>query len=226
MFGTLYIIATPIGNLEDITLRALRILKEVDVVVCEDTRVTRKLLSHYDISKPTQALHQHSRKQSIERALQVLAQGKDVAYATDAGTPGVSDPGPYLVASVRERFGDDISIVPIPGSSAVTALASIASFPMDEFCFFGYPPHKKGRKTFFGRVAACEVPALLFESPHRIQKTMRELRDAAGETTQAIIGRELTKKFETVYRGTLGELCETIEKEKPRGEYVVLIERV
>ena len=162
MQGILYIVATPIGNLEDITLRALRVLKETDMVLAEDTRVTKKLLSHYRIEKPLLSYRQHSGGGAVERILGMLKQGKKLALVTDAGTPGIADPGNKLVEEAIGRLGDRVCVVPIPGPSAVTALASVAGIPMDRFCFFGYPPAKKGRKKFFGEVANSKYPVVLY----------------------------------------------------------------
>lgn len=219
-----YIVATPIGNLEDITLRALRVLRKADVVFAEDTRVTRKLLAHYDIHKPIIAFHEYSKPREIERLLEILASGKSAALVTCAGTPGISDPGPRLIHAVLERFGEEIAIVPIPGPSAVAAIASLSAVPMDEFHFFGYPPVKKGRKTFFQDVKENAFPGILYESPHRIQRTLTDLLNAIGSTRNIVIGRELTKLFETVVRGTLAEIAGKFGNKKGRGEYVILVE--
>ena len=221
--GILYVVATSIGNLEDITLRALRILKEVDAVLAEDTRVARKLLLHYRITKPVYSYYQHSGPLATENILKMLAEGKDLAVVTDAGTPGISDPGNKLVAEVIGRFGERAKTVPIPGSSAVTTIASIAGFNTDKFCFLGYPPAKKGRQTFFRKVAASDVPVVLFESPHRIVKTLRQLQEVVGGDRRIVVGRELTKKFETVYRGAAREVRAVIETEKPKGEYTIIV---
>ena len=218
--GTLYIVATPIGNLEDITLRALRVLKEADVILCEDTRVTTKLLSHFGIGKPLISYHQHSRLQKTEQILQLLREGKNLALVSDAGTPGISDPGNELVAEVAQKL-PEASIVPMPGASALTALASIAGFSMDRFLFLGFPPAKKGRKTFFEKVAASEYPAVLYESPYRIIKTLAGFQADA----RVVVGRELTKKFETIYRGSVAEVLGQLKKETPRGEFVVIVSR-
>ena len=163
----LYIVGTPIGNLEDISLRALRILGEVDFILCEDTRVSRKLLTHYKIKTPTISFHEHSRSGKIEYILNLLAAGKDLALITDAGTPGISDPGGKLVQAVVERFGDSIKIEAIPGPSAVTAALSISGIPTDKFVFLGFLPHKKGRAAFLEKVAASEYPVVIYESKHR-----------------------------------------------------------
>lgn len=221
--GILYIVATPIGNLEDVTLRALRILKEADVVLCEDTRVTKKLLAAIGGQKPLLSYHQRSTPSRTEEILSLLERGKNCALVSDAGTPGISDPGNELVARIIERFGNDAKIVPVPGPSSITALASISGIPMQRFYFGGYPPHKKGRKTFFENLATISDPIILLESPHRILKTLRDLQFAMGDMRHAVVGRELTKKFETVYRGSLQNIAERIAKETPRGEFVIAI---
>jgi len=227
--ATLYIVGTPIGNLEDITLRALRILKDVDFILCEDTRVTKKLLDHFDIKKPTISYHQHSKLQKIEHILDLLKDEKNIALVSDAGTPGISDPGNQLVIEVSEQL-PDVSIVPIPGVSAVTALASISGLPMDKFVFLGFPPVKKGRNKFFEQVAQAEHPVILYESPYRITKSLKELQSILDtkykiQDTRIVVGRELTKKFETIYRGTISEVIGQIGPHETKGEFVFVVKR-
>jgi len=220
MKGILYIVATPIGNLEDITLRALRILKEVDLVACEDTRVTSKLLSHYSISKPLMSLHQHSKEGQFEKIIAELNAGKNVAYASDAGTPGVSDPGNKLVeAAILEN----ITVVPIPGAAALTTLISASGIDMQSFIFLGFPPHKKGRETFFKKVAAADLPIVYYDSPHRVLKNL-ELLEKIGSEKRIIIGRELTKMFEEIVRGNIEEIEKYFQShpEKLKGEFAVI----
>ena len=221
MKGILYIVATPIGNLEDITLRALRILKEVDLVACEDTRVTSKLLSHYSISKSLLSLHQHSKEGQFKKIIAELNAGKNVAYASDAGTPGVSDPGNKLVeAAILEN----IAVVPIPGAAALTALISVAGIDMQSFVFLGFPPHKKGRETFFKKVEAADLPVVYYDSPHRVLKNL-ELLEKIGSEKQIIIGRELTKMFEEIVRGNTDDIKKHFEThpEKLKGEFAVIV---
>ena len=225
--GTLYIISTPIGNLEDITLRALRVLKEADLILCEDTRVTGKLLSHYGIRAPTLSYHQHSRLERVGEIARLLAEGKNLALVTDAGTPGISDPGNELVAEIVRQMRD-VKVVPIPGPSALTAVASIAGFPMDRFTFFGFPPAKKGRKKFFEQIAQSEYPVVFYESPYRILKSLSELQTIRDtkyqiQDTRVVVGRELTKKFEKVYRGTIAEVMKQLGGQEARGEFVVVV---
>src|SRR3989344_2945390 len=212
-----YVVATPIGNLKDITLRAIEILKSVDVVFAEDTRVARKLLSHFDISKPIESFHKYSPERVANRVAILLGEDKNIALITDAGTPGISDPGYYIVKKITEAgFGD--TVVAIPGPSSLAAIISASDIDLSQFVFFGFPPHKKGRKTMFERIPKSDVPAILFESPHRIQKTLRELETACGDR-YINIGRELTKIYEEVFRGTLLEAQKYFAGEKERGEF-------
>jgi len=213
--GKLYIIATPIGNLDDITLRALNILKSVDLVLCEDTRVTRKLLEHFGIKTSVQSYHQHSDNKKTDYILNSFKENKNIALVSDSGTPGISDPGNKLVEDVSR---EGVEIVPIPGPSAMTAIASIAGIPMDKFVFMGFPPHKKGRQTMFKEISESKYPVIIYESVHRIIKTLKELQ--VFNDFDIVVGRELTKKFETIYRGKISEVISQIE---PRGEFVIII---
>jgi len=227
--GTLYIVATPIGNLEDITLRALRVLKEADAILCEDTRVTNVLLKRHAIHKPLISYHQHSTLQRVQEILQYLREGKNLALVSDAGTPGISDPGNKLIEEVSKEL-PEVKIVPILGPCALTAIASVAGFSMDAFLFLGFPPTKKGRKTFFEKVAVSEYPVVFYESPYRIIKSLEELNgilqdSAAAEKHSIVAGRELTKKFETIYRGTAAEVAKQLKREVPKGEFVIVVER-
>lgn len=221
MNGILYIVATPIGNLEDITLRALKVLKEVDLIACEDTRVASKLLSHYSISKPLVSLHQHSGQRQFEKIIAELAVGKNVVYVSDAGTPGISDPGNQLVAAAAE---ENIVVVPIPGASALGALVSVAGIDMQQFIFAGFPPHKKGRETFFKKIIAADCPVVYYDSPHRVLKNL-ELLDKLGSEKKIIIGRELTKMFEEIIRGDSQDIKKHFQDnpEKMKGEFVVIV---
>lgn len=227
--ATLYIVATPIGNLKDITLRALEILKGVDFILCEDTRVTKRLLNRYNIYTSMISYHQHSRLQKIDYIHSLLKEGKNLALVSDAGTPGISDPGNELIAQLLNYSTSELQIVPICGPSAVTTIASIAGIPMDKFLFLGFPPHKKKRMKFFEQVVLSKIPVIFYESPHRIIKTFRELSSLNTryeiQDTSLVVGRELTKKFETVYRGRIDEIAAQIEKEGPRGEYVIVVHK-
>ena len=223
MLGTLYIVATPIGNLKDITLRALEVLKSVDFVLCEDTRVTKKLLAHYEIETPTISYHEHSKLNKTEQILGLLKEGKDLALVSDAGTPGISDPGGKLIEYVG-RLTSHIKVVPVPGVSAVIAAASIAGFSMDKFVFMGFPPAKKKRKKFFEEVATSKYSVILYESTHRIMKSLTEL-DEVLSGREIIVCRELTKKFETIYRGGVDKVIEELKNGKIKGEFVIIIKR-
>ena len=223
---TLFIVATPIGNLEDLSMRALRILKEVDFILCEDTRVTKKLLNHYDIKKPLLSYHQHSRLKKVNYIMELLKQGKNLALISDAGTPGISDPGNLLVDEAIKRLMEKVKIIPIPGPSAVTAAASISGFPMDKFLFLGFPPTKRKRKKFFQEVVKSKYPVIFYESPYRIIKSLRDLQlisKTYNLKPKIVVCRELTKKFETIYRGKIEEVIREIEKGKVKGEFVVIV---
>ncbi len=221
----LYIVATPIGNLKDITLRALEILKSVDLILCEDTRVTKKLLLKYEIEKPLWSYHQHSRLNKIEQIISELSSGKNIALVSDAGTPGISDPGGILIQAVYEKLGEDVKIVPIPGPNAAISALSISGFPADNFHFLGFPPNKKGRKTFFGKTGQIKETIVFYESKYRIEKTLLELEKSIGNR-QIIVCRELTKQFETIYRGLAKECLDALRKDKILGEFVIVIRAV
>lgn len=250
--NTLYIVGTPIGNLEDISMRALRILGEVDFVLCEDTRVTRKLLEHYKIKTPTLSYHQHSDDIKEDKILEMLAQGKDLALVSDAGTPGISDPGGKLVQAVFERFGDEVKIESVPGPSAVTASLSISGIPTDKFIFMGFPPHKKGRQTFIEKIFESVFPVVVYESKHRIIKFLEEVEimnkqvekrnleveknnqkarnkkdklEKQKPVTSVVVCRELSKMHETVYRGDVKYIVEQIKNNQndQKGEFTVIL---
>ena len=216
----LYLIATPIGNLEDVTLRALRLLREVTLIAAEDTRHTAKLLRHYGIQTPTTSFHEHNEKKKGPQLIARLKQGDTLALVTDAGTPGLSDPGYYLVKRAIEA---GIDVVPIPGPSALTAALSSSGLPTDRFAFEGFLPVKSGRRQRRLEELSRETrTVVLFESPHRIAKLLSELEERmAGR--QVVIARELTKIHEEFLRGTVREVAEKIGRRKARGEYVVLI---
>lgn len=222
--ATLYITATPIGNLEDITLRALRVLKEVAVVLCEDTRVTKKLLAHYGIETPTLSYHARSGGSKIAKIIALLEGGKDLVLVSDAGTPTISDPGSMLVSAIRERCGGSVAVVAIPGASAVTAALSITGVPASDFLFLGFLPHKKGRETLFHEIAKSRRTVVLYESPHRILKTLASLEKHVGDR-KIVIVRELTKIYEETIQGTAETLLDrlTDDTQKRRGEFVVIV---
>ncbi len=217
----LYIIATPIGNLIDITLRALKVLKEVDVILCEDTRHTLQLLNHFEIKKKLISYHQHSKLSKIDQIIDMLDQGMNLALVSDAGTPAISDPGGVLVSEINKAMGDKVDIIPIPGVSALTALISVSGLPSDKFEFLGFIPHKKGRQTLFKKIAESKNTVYFYESPHRILKTLDSLLEVLDGDRQVVVGRELTKKFETIYRGNIKQVSEKIRIGEVKGEFTV-----
>jgi len=268
--GTLYIVATPVGNLKDITLRALEVLRGAALVVCEDTRVTYKLLAHYKISKPLVSYFQHSKLSKAGYIVEQLAQGKNVALVTDAGTPGISDPGNKLIEQVLHFLpldegragwgvediriaqihancahannttpsqsppqlrgrGNGVKIVPLPGPNAAIAALSISGLPADKFIFLGFPPHKKGRQKFFQEVAEAKYTVVFYESTHRILRTLNELNNkfqvSCSKLRKLVVCRELTKQFESIYRGTAQEILKVLESDKnnQKGEFVVVV---
>ncbi len=224
---TLYIIGTPIGNLEDVTLRALRVLKEVDLVLCEDTRVTKRLLSKYEIETPTMSYHAQSKLAKVEKIFALLEEGKNIALVSDAGTPCISDPGVLLVAQVREKFGDEVAIIPIPGPSAIITALSAVGISVAEFTFLGFLPHKKGRETLFKEIAESKRVMAFYESPHRIEKALESLEKFCGTERKIIVAREITKIYEEFVRGTTSEVrAYFIEHhDHIRGEFVVVVEQ-
>jgi 16S rRNA (cytidine1402-2'-O)-methyltransferase len=214
--GTLYVVATPIGNLEDITLRALRILKEVDLIACEDTRRTKILIDHYKIEKPLISYHQHSKLQKVELIIEKLKAGLNIALVTDAGTPGISDPGGVLI---EKAIDNKISIDAIPGPDAATLLLSQSGIPVEKFLFLGFLPKKKGRQTTLKLMAGLDLPTVIFESPHRIIKTLTDIQASLGDR-EVIIGRELTKKFQEIIRGKISQVLPNL---RAQGEFVLVI---
>lgn len=221
--GRLSVVATPIGNMEDITLRAIRVLKEVDYILCEDTRVTGNLLKHYGIETKMKRYDAHASDRVHESVLEGLRAGKHIALVSDAGTPGVSDPGVLLVACARKAGA---RVDAIPGPSAVTTAFSISGLTGNSFAFLGFVPHKKGRETFFKSLVSYEIPVMFYESTHRIMKTLASLKTFLPDTARVIVARELTKMFEEVVEGTPEEVFRyfTDRPDHIRGEFVVLIE--
>lgn len=224
MKNALYIIATPIGNLEDITFRAIRVLKEVDMVLCEDTRVTSKLLAKYEIKKSLRRFDAHSSESGRQAIVELLREGKNIALVTDAGTPGISDPASLLVEDVRRELGNEISVVPIPGASALTSALSASGIPASDFTFLGFLPHKKGRQTLMKEIGESERAVVFYESPHRILKALAELKVVAPER-KITIARELTKIYEEYISGTSDEVAKVLTDipEKQKGEFVVIV---
>ncbi len=219
--GILYIVATPIGNLDDITIRALEILKKVDYILCEDTRKTKVLLDHYKIDKKLISYHQHSKITKIDYIVNSLTEGKNLALVSDAGTPGISDPGRKLVEAVEKI--NKIKIVPIPGPSAIITALSVSGLNTDKFVFLGFLPTKKGRETIFREIAEEEKTVVFYESVHRILKTLESLNVG---NRKVVVCRELTKMFEEIIRGSSEDALNYFEnnKDKIKGEFVVIIE--
>jgi len=221
--GILYIVATPIGNLKDITLRALETLKSVDLILAEDTRVTKKLLISYSIKKPISRYDERTDYAKCKKIAERLTKGEKIALVTDAGTPGISDPGWRLVQIISIE-APEIDIVPIPGPSSVITALSVSGISGREFSFLGYPPHKKGRNIFFKKLALIEIrPIIFFESSHRIKKAFESMAEFFGETYRIMIFRELTKIYEEIWCGTLEEAKKHFIGEKTKGEFVIII---
>ncbi len=218
--GTLYIVSTPIGNLDDITFRAVKTLSSVDLIAAEDTRKTKILLDHYNISKPMISYFDHNEKFRASQLIERLLAGQSVALVSDAGTPGISDPA-YRI--VRESIGNGIAVVPIPGASALLAALVVSGLPMNSFAFEGFLPLKKGRRTKLEFLKSEKRTIILYESPHRIMKTLREILEHLGDR-DIVVAREVSKKFEEFLRGHTSEVLNKLASNTPRGEFVVLIQ--
>lgn len=217
----LYVVPTPIGNLEDITLRALRILKEVDFILAEDTRTTGKLLKHYDISKQLVSHHIHNEHHSLDRIIdQIRSSAYGAAIVSDAGTPSISDPGFLLI---RKCIENDIEVIALPGPSAIIPAIVGSGFPCDSFVFEGFLPHKKGRQTKWKMINEEARSVVLYESPHRLIKALKEMTEFLDEERQICVAREISKIYETYHRGTPKELLAHFEKNDPKGEIVIVI---
>lgn len=215
-------VATPIGNLDDISGRAIETLKKVDVVACEDTRITKVLLDRYEIDTKVISYHQHSKLTKINYLVDLLKSGKNVALVSDAGTPGISDPGGKLVEAAWDA---QQMVIPIPGPSAAVTLLSASGLPADKFEFLGFIPHKKGRKTMFEKIAESKVTVVFYESVHRIMKTLEALDSVLSEERIVVVGRELTKYYEEIKRGTSHDVMKYF-KDNPKnkkGEFVVAV---
>lgn len=219
--GTLYVVATPIGNLEDLSHRARRVLAEVEVIACEDTRHTRHLLAHYGITTPLVSYHEHNEVPRAGELLERLRRGEDVALVSDAGTPAVSDPGYTLI---REAAAAGVPVVPVPGPSALMAALAVSGLPPDRFVFVGFLPRKSGeRRRALEEVAGVPWTLVMFEAPHRIIAVLDDLREIFGDRRIAL-ARELTKKFEEVFRGTVSEALNHLRVHAPRGEFTIVVE--
>jgi 16S rRNA (cytidine1402-2'-O)-methyltransferase len=219
--GKLILIPTPIGNLEDITLRSLRMLKEVDAILAEDTRQTLKLLNHYQINKPLWSYHAHNEHKNIAHLVKELASGKMLALVSDAGTPAISDPGFLLV---RECLKEGIAVECLPGATAFVPALVKSGLPSDAFIFLGFLPEKKGRQTAFQQLSAIEYTMIFYESPHRILKTLTQLGEYLGSDRTASVSRELTKMFEQTVNGSLAELLQYFSTHPIKGEFVIVVE--
>lgn len=216
----LYLVPSPIGNLGDITYRAIEVLNTADGILCEDTRTSSVLLKHYDIQKPLTPYHQHNEHKVVQHLVEELQSGKTLALITDAGTPGISDPGFLLV---RECIKNDIPVECLPGAAAFVPALVQSGIPCNRFTFEGFPPQKKGRQTFFSKLVEEERTIILYESPHRLVKTLREMGAHLGSDRQAAVCRELTKMFEETRKGTLAELQQHYETKAPKGEIVIVV---
>lgn len=222
--STVYIVATPIGNLEDMTHRAVRTLQEVDIIYCEDTRTSRKLLDHYDITTRTESYHAHSSDARHESIIEHIRQGTTIALISDAGTPTISDPGVKLVAAIRKQL-PDVRISPIPGASALMSALCVSGISSAHFTFLGFLPHKKGRQSIFEKVRDMDHTAVFYESPHRLMKTLASLRDTLPQERTVVIARELTKIYEEVVQGSAEYVYDHFDKnpESVRGEFVIMV---
>jgi 16S rRNA (cytidine1402-2'-O)-methyltransferase len=224
--GTLYVVATPIGNLEDMTPRAVRTLSEADLIAAEDTRHSGRLLRHFGIGTRTEAIHEHNERSQVPRLVEILKGGKSIAFITDAGTPLVSDPGFHLVRAVRQA---GIRVVPVPGACAAIAALSVAGLPSDRFVFEGFPPAKSAaRRAVFEKLREEGRTLIFYESPHRILESLKDMSEVFGPGREAVLARELTKQFETLRAGGLEELLEWAGRDADQqlGEFVILIHGV
>lgn len=219
-----YVIATPIGNMGDITLRAIETLKSVDLILCEDTRETKKILDKYNINNTTMSYHAQSKLAKMDKILTLLEEGKDLALVSDAGTPGISDPGALLVSQIKEKFSDTVQVIPVPGVTAVITALSASGLPTHEFTFLGFLPHKKGRETLFKEISSAKRTMVFYESPHRILKTLESLNKFCPEK-KVCIARELTKIYEEFKTGTPKEILDYLTKNpvKQKGEFTVIV---
>ena len=219
--STLYVVPTPIGNLADITHRSIHVLSQVELILCEDTRVSQKLLKHYNIDTPTKSYHMHNEHRTVDRLVEQLQQGMSMALISDAGTPAISDPGFLLV---RACLQSGVNVTSLPGPTAFVPALVQSGFPTDRFVFEGFLPHKKGRKSRLSQLTEETKTIVLYESPHRIMKTLAQCAQMMGPDRQASISRELTKAFEETVRGTLEELEAHFTTHTPKGEFVLVIQ--
>ena len=220
MSGILYFVPTPIGNLEDMTFRAIRVLKEVDYILCEDTRTSGILLKHFEVSKPLKSYHLHNEHHSTQKVIDDLKNGLNIAIITDAGTPGISDPG-YLLA--KAGSDEDIEMICLPGPTAFVPALVVSGLPNHDFYFAGFLPQKKGRQTKLKQLADEKKTIVLYESPHKINTTLQQIKEFFGDHTRVSLSREISKKFEETRRGTIDELIEFSQSKTLKGEIVLVI---
>ncbi len=231
MAGTFFVVATPIGNLQDISFRAIDVLKNVDLVLAEDTRVTRRIFDKYEIENKLDSYNSFSTKAKKNKIIDLLKDDKDIALVSDAGTPTISDPGVKIVQDLYDTFGDnldEIEIIPIPGASAVLSALSVSGFSSSEFVFYGFLPHKKGRQTIFKEIAENKKTSVFYESPHRLMKALNSLEEFCREDRKIFVARELTKIYEEKRRGSVKEVKEFFEANsgKVRGEFVIVVKGI
>lgn len=220
MSGILYFVPTPVGNLEDMSFRAIKTLKEVDYILCEDTRTSGVLLKHFEISKPLKSYHLHNEHQTTEKVVQNLQNGQNIALITDAGTPGISDPG-FLLA--RACADADVEMICLPGATAFVPALVVSGLPNSEFLFVGFLPQKKGRQTKLKQLAEEKKTIILYESPHKINTTLEQIKEFFGEGTKVSLSREISKKFEETKRGTIEELIAFSQSKTLKGEIVLIV---
>ena len=220
MSGILYFVPTPVGNLEDITFRAVKVLQDVDYILCEDTRTSGILLKHYEISKPLKSYHLHNEHTATEKVIADLKNGQDIAIITDAGTPGISDPG-YLLA--KACADEEIEMICLPGATALIPALVVSGLPNNEFLFAGFLPPKKGRQTKLKQLAEERKTVVFYESPHKINTTLEQIKEFFGEETRASLSREISKKFEETKRGTIDELIAFSKSKTLKGEIVLVV---
>lgn len=220
MSGMMYFVPTPIGNLEDMTFRAVRILKEVDYILCEDTRTSGVLLKHYEIAKPLKSYHLHNEHHTTQKIIEDLKNGQNIAIITDAGTPGISDPGYLLAKAISD---EKLEMQCLPGATAFVPALVVSGLPNNEFLFAGFLPQKKGRQTKLKQLAAEKRTVVLYESPHKINTTLEQIKEFFGEETQVSLSREISKKFEETKRGIISEVIEFSKSKTLKGEIVLVV---
>ena len=230
--ASLYIVSTPIGNMSDMTFRAVEILKSVDFILAEDTRVSGKLLKNYDIKTKMISYNSHSKDHTRENVFSLLRDAKNLALISDAGTPTISDPGVKIVSEIQAEFSDELKdgttdIIPIPGASAVLAALSVSGFTASEFIFYGFLPHKKGRQTIFKEIAENKKTSVFYESPNRMEKALNSIAEFCGDDKKIFVAREITKMYEQKVSGTTTEVIKyfTENPEKIRGEFVIVVDK-